>query len=75
MDNKVDNSGSGKVDKLLFAADALTKQVSSLKSELRKIKMKKGVTNIIAEVNIFVEVVLAITRSIITIVIIIGKLI
>ena len=75
MDNKVDNSGSGKADKLLFAADALTKQVSSLKSELRKIKMKKGVTNIIAEVNIFVEVVLTITRSIITIVIIIGKLI
>ena len=37
--------------------------------------MKKGVTNIIAEVNIFVEVVLTITRSIITIVIIIGKLI
>ena len=30
MDNKVDNSGSGKVDKLLSAVDALIKQVRSI---------------------------------------------
>ena len=41
MDNKVDNSGSGKVDKLLSTVDALTKQVNSLKSELREIKNEK----------------------------------
>ena len=41
MDNKVDNSGSGKVDKLFSAIDVLTKQVNSFKSELRKIKNKK----------------------------------
>ena len=41
MDNKVDNSGSGKVDKLLSAVDALTKQVNSLKSELWEIKNEK----------------------------------
>ena len=49
MDNKVDNSGSGKFDKLL---SALTNQSNSLKSELREIKIEKGVTNIIIEVNI-----------------------
>ena len=41
MDNKVDNAGSGKVDKLLSVVDALTKQVNSLKSELRVIKNEK----------------------------------
>ena len=41
MDNKVVNSGSGKVDKLLSAVDALTKQFNSLKSELREIKHEK----------------------------------
>ena len=42
MDDKVHNSGSRKVDKLPSAADALTKQVNSLKSELREIKNEKG---------------------------------
>ena len=73
MDNKVDNSGSGKVDKLLSAADALTKQVNSLKSELREIKGEKRVTNIIVEVNIYVEIVLIRTRIIVTIVINVGR--
>ena len=41
MDNKVDNSGSGKVDKLLSAVDVVTKQVNSLKSELREYKNEK----------------------------------
>ena len=41
MDNKVDNSGSGKVDKFLSVVDALTKQVNSLKSVLREIKNEK----------------------------------
>ena len=41
MDKKVGNSGSGQVDKLLSAVDALTKQVNSLKSELREIKNEK----------------------------------
>ena len=41
MDNKVDNSGAGKVDKLLSDVDALTKQVNSLKSELWEIKNEK----------------------------------
>ena len=41
MDNKVDNSGSGKVDKLLSAVDVVTKQVNSLKSEMREIKNEK----------------------------------
>ena len=41
MDNKVDNSGSGKVDQLISAVDALTKQVNRLKSELREIKNEK----------------------------------
>ena len=41
MDSKVDNSGTGKVDKLLSAVDALTKQVNSLKSVLREIKNEK----------------------------------
>ena len=41
MDNKVDNSGSGKVNKLLFAVEDLTKQVNSLKSELWEIKNEK----------------------------------
>ena len=41
MENKVDNSDSGKVDKLLSAVDALTMQVNSLKSELREIKNEK----------------------------------
>ena len=31
MDNKVDNSGSGKVDHFFSAVDALTKQINSLK--------------------------------------------
>ena len=65
MDNKVDNSGSGKFDKLL---SALTNQSNSLKSELREIKIEKGVTNIIIEVNICGGIVLAITRIIVTIV-------
>ena len=38
VDNKVDNSGSEKVDKRLSAVDILTMQVNSLKSELREIK-------------------------------------
>ena len=66
MDNKVDNSGSGKFDKLL---SALTNQSNSLKSELREIKIEKGVTNIIIEVNICGGIVLAITRIIVTIVV------
>ena len=41
MDDKVNNSGSGKVDKRFSAVDALTKQVNSLKSELREIKNEK----------------------------------
>ena len=41
MDNKVDNSGSEKVDKILSAVDALIKQVNSLKSELREIINEK----------------------------------
>ena len=65
MDNKVDNSESGKFDKLL---SALTNQSNSLKSELREIKIEKGVTNIIIEVNICGGIVLAITRIIVTIV-------
>ena len=65
MDNKVDNSGSGKFDKLL---SALTNQSNSLKSELREIKIEKGVTNIIIEVNICGGIFLAITRIIVTIV-------
>ena len=65
MDNKVDNSRSGKFDKLL---SALTNQSNSLKSELREIKIEKGVTNIIIEVNICGGIVLAITRIIVTIV-------
>ena len=65
MDNKVDNSGSGKFDKLL---SALTNQSNGLKSELREIKIEKGVTNIIIEVNICGGIVLAITRIIVTIV-------
>ena len=65
MDNKVDNSGSGKFDKLL---SALTNQSNSLKSELQEIKIEKGVTNIIIEVNICGGIVLAITRIIVTIV-------
>ena len=66
MDNKVDNSGTGKVDKFLSAADAPTKQVSSLKSVFGKTKMKKRVTNITVELNIYVEIVLIITRIIVT---------
>ena len=65
MDNKVDNSRSGKFDKLL---SALTNQSNSLKSELREIKIEKGVTNIIIEVNICGGIFLAITRIIVTIV-------
>ena len=42
IDNKIENSGSGKVDKYLSAVDALTKQVNSVKSKLRKIKNEKG---------------------------------
>ena len=68
MDNKVDNSGSGKFDKLLSAVDALTNQSNSLKSELREIKIEKGVTNIIIKVNICGGIFLAITRIIVTIV-------
>ena len=41
MDNKVDNSGSGKVDKLISAVDALTKQVNRPKFELWEIKNEK----------------------------------
>ena len=41
MDNKVDDSGSGKVDKLLSAVDVLTKQVNSLNCELQEIKNVK----------------------------------
>ena len=41
MDNKVDNSGSEKVDKLRSTVDALTKQVNSFKSELWEIKNEK----------------------------------
>ena len=66
MDNRVDNSSSRKVDKLLSAVDVLTKQVNSLKSELREIKNEKRVTNIV-EVNIYVEIALTITRIIVTI--------
>ena len=68
MDNTVDNSGSGKFDKLLSAVDALTNQANSIKSELREIKIEKGVTNIIIEVNICGGIVLAITKIIVTIV-------
>ena len=68
MDNKVDNSGSGKFDKLLSAVDALTNQSNSLKSELWEIKIEKGETNIIIEVNICGGIFLAITRIIVTIV-------
>ena len=70
MGNKVDNSGSGKVDKLLSAVDALTKQVNSL--NCGKSKMKKGVKHIIVEVNLYVDIVLTITRVIVTIVINVG---
>ena len=72
MDSKIDNSGSGKVDKLLSAVDAITNQVNSLKSELQGIKNEKRVTNTIVEVNIYVEIVLTITRTIVTIVINVG---
>ena len=41
MDNKVGNSGSGKVNKLLSTVDALTKQVNSLKPELPEFKNEK----------------------------------
>ena len=41
MDNKVDNSGTGKVGKLLAGVDALNKQVNSLKFELQKIKNER----------------------------------
>ena len=41
MDDKVNNSGSGKVHKLRSVVDALTKQVNSLKSELREVKNEK----------------------------------
>ena len=60
MDNKFDNSGSRKVDKLLPAIDALTKHVNSLKSELQELKMIKGVTINTVEVNAYIEIVLTI---------------
>ena len=41
MDNKVNNSGSGKLDKLLSPVDALTNQANSLKPKLREIKIEK----------------------------------
>lgn len=45
--NKVDKSGSGIVDKLLSAVNALTKRVNYLKFELREKKMIKRLTHIV----------------------------
>ena len=61
MENKIDSSGSGKIDKLLSAVDALPKEVNSLKSELREIKKENWQDKYIPEVNIYVEIVLTIT--------------
>ena len=41
IDNKIENSSSGKVDQYLSAVDALTKQANSVKSKLLKIKNEK----------------------------------
>ena len=54
--NKVDKSGSGIVDKLLSAVNALTKRVNYLKFELREKKMIKRLTHIV-EGNFYVKIV------------------
>ena len=72
MDNKVDNSGSSKVDKRLSAVNALTKQSITSSLICGKSKRKTRVTNIIVEVNIYVDIVLIITRIIVTIVMNVG---
>ena len=72
MSNKVDNSGSGKVDKRLSAVDALTKQSITSSLICGKSKRKTRVTSIVVEVNIYVDIVLIITRIIVTIVMNVG---
>ena len=59
--NKVDKSGSGIVDKLLSAVNALTKRVNYLKFELREKKMIKRLTHIV-EGNFYVKIVLTIIK-------------
>ena len=72
MDNKVDNSGSGKVDQLISAVGTLTKQVNRLKSELREIKNEKRGDKYYSGSKYLCRVFLRITRIIVTIVINVG---
>ena len=58
---KANKSGSGIVDKLLSAANALAKRVNYLKFESREKKMIKRLTHIV-EGNFYVKIVLTIIK-------------